>query len=187
MKFANKKIAAAAMLACLATLASADTRGGYIGIGGGSSVSSVKNTNTGRTDTYSAPTTVLFGGYKFNENIAAEAEYLSAGSFQATGVSLDATGYSLFGVFNKPVGNWAFFGKVGLTSLTSKLSAAPGYVLTVPASETKTGVVFGGGAEYAFTPNAALRLGLTSYEYSAGAGALTGRMAAFTVNGKFSF
>lgn len=184
MKF---KLLALAALTCLSTTTMAQNVKGYIGLGGGSAFSSVENTSSGTTKDYSASSAVFFGGAKFNENFAVEAEYLSTGDFKDTGVNLKTSGFGVSGVLSKPVGNWTFGGKVGLASISTKLTATPGYVLTVPAEQTKTGISFGGIIEYSFNQNAALRLALNSYEYAAGAGALSGRMGTFTVNGVFSF
>ena len=184
MKF---KLLALAALTCLSTTVMAQNVRGYVGFGGGSAFSSVENSSNSSTKDYSSASTVVFGGAKFNENFGVEAEYLSTGAFKDTGVDLKTSGFGVSGVYSKPVGNWTFSGKVGLASITSKLTARPGYVLTVPAEQTKTGVSLGGMIDYAFTPHAALRVALNSYEYAAGAGALSGRMGTLTVAGVFSF
>jgi opacity protein-like surface antigen len=184
MKFKALTLAA---LTGLSSVAMAQNLKGYVGLGGGSAFSSVKDSNSGQTKSESASAVSFFGGVKFNENMAVEAEHISTGDIKLTGAKVKVSGYGVSAVFNKPVGNWSFFGKLGVTSLTSKLSADPGYVLTVKDSQTKTGVMFGGGAEYAFTPNAALRLSLSSYDMEAGDGAVSGRLGAFLVSGVFSF
>ncbi|QKO22648.1 outer membrane beta-barrel protein [Rhodoferax sp. BAB1] len=187
MKTMKFKFLALAALTCLSTTVMAQNIKGYIGFGGGSAFSSIKNTSTGNTSDYSTSSSVFFGGARINENFAVEAEYLSTGDFKDTGVHLKASGYGLSGVFSKPVGNWTFSGKVGLTSISTKLSATPGYVLTVPADQTKAGISFGGMIDYSFTQHAALRVALSSYDYEAGAGALSGRMGTLNVAGVFSF
>lgn len=181
------KLLAVAAAACLSFAASAQGVQGYVGLGGGFAGSNVKNSNNSESKYETASAAQIFGGVRFNQNVALEAEYLSTGDIRLTNGKVKTSGYGLSAIVGAPVGNWAFFGKIGVTSLTSKLSADPGYVLIVKDSETKTGVVIGGGAEYAFTPNAALRLAISSYDMSAGDGAVSGRLSTYTVAGVFSF
>jgi opacity protein-like surface antigen len=69
----------------------------------------------------------------------------------------------------------------------TKVGLIPASVLVVKNSETKTGVVFGGGTEYSFTPNPALRLSLTSYDMSVGKGAVSGRVETLLGSGVYNF
>lgn len=187
MKTMKFKVLALATLTCLSSAAMAQNTQGYIGLGGGFAGSNVKNSNTGESKYESASAVNAFAGYRFTKNVAVEAEYLSTGDLKLTGGKVKLSGYGVSAILGAPVGNWSFFGKIGITSLTSKLSAAPGYVLTVNDTETKTGVVVGGGVEYALTPNAAIRLALSSYDMSAGNGAVSGRVETYTAAGVFRF
>lgn len=183
----KSKLLALAALACLSSVTQAQDVKGYIGLGGGFAGSSIKDSNTGETKYETASAFNAFGGVRFTKNVAVEAEYLSTGDLKLNGGNVKLSGYGVSAILGAPVGNWNFFGKLGVASLTSKLSAAPGYVLIVKDSETKTGVVFGGGAEYAFTQHAAIRMTLSSYDMSAGNGAVSGRVGLYAVSGVFSF
>lgn len=185
-----KKTLAITALSALAFSGAAFAEGGYVGVGGGNATTNISWAGTGVTTSHSATSVDVFGGYKVNSNFAIEAEYINLGKFSGTGnaVSLDGSGFGVSAVGIAPFGNgFSVNGKIGITNTTSNLTAGPGFVLLVPASESKTGVSFGVGAEYEFTPNAAVRLSYTSYQYSAGGGFLTGRFANLGLAGVFSF
>ncbi len=183
-------IGAMSALATLAQSSMAADNGPYIGAGLGVSVASIKNTSTGVTNIYTASNGRILGGYQFTKNFAAEAEYVNLGQFSDPSVSVDTTTYGVAGVGILPLGSgqtFSLFGKIGLSSTTTKAKAAPGYVLTGPSDQTKTGVSFGAGVNFDVSPNVRLRISLDSYEYGVSDNAISGRMAAWGVNGIFRF
>jgi OmpA-OmpF porin, OOP family len=185
-----KKIAFTFLISTVfAQAAMAAEDGGYIGGGLGISFTTIKNTSTGVSNTFSSSGPHLLGGYQFNRNFALEGEYFDLGSFNDYPVAIKASGYGVSGVGIIPLGSGRFslFGKIGLTSVSTTGSAAPGWVLTVPASQTKSGVSVGFGMNYDITPKATLRLSLNSYEYAALADSVTGRAGMWGVAGVFHF
>lgn len=182
------RLVAAVILACFSNAIFAAESGGYAGVGLGVSYATIKNVSTGRSDSYSSSGLNLLGGYQFNQNFAIEAEYVDLGKFTTSIVEIASTGLGVSGVGVIPLANnLSLFGKIGIASVDTKASARPGWVLLVPASESKVGVSLGLGGQYEITPNATLRLSLNSYEYSALAGSLTGRVGMFGVAGIFKF
>lgn len=181
-------LVAAAIWACFSNAAFAADSGGYAGVGLGGTYTNIKNTSTGQSDSYSSSAFNLLGGYQFNKNFAVEVEYVDLGKFKGAIVDIAGTGLGISGVGVVPLpSNFSLFGKIGVTSVNSTATAHPGWVLLVPASESKVGVSFGLGGQYEITPNATLRLSLNSYEYSALAGNITGRMGMYGVAGIFKF
>ncbi|NNM79829.1 MAG: outer membrane beta-barrel protein [Gallionella sp.] len=179
---------AAAILVCVSNTAFARDNGGYAGVGFGSTWTNVQNTTTGVTTNYSSSGAHIFGGYQLNQNFAVEAEYVDLGKFSGTTVAVAGTGLGVSAVGILPVSDkFSLYGKLGIASVNSTLTAAPGYVLLVPASESKVGVSFGAGAELAIAPQAAIRLSLDSYAYSAGTGQLTGNVGVVGIAGIFKF
>lgn len=178
----------ATILTCFSNGAFSAESGGYAGIGLGVSYTTIQNTTTGVSSTYSSSAANLLGGYQFNSNFAVEAEYVDLGKFVGSTVDIAASGYGVSGVGVIPLpNNFSLFGKMGVHTINTKATAHAGWVLLVPASESKSGVSFGLGGQYEITPNATLRLSLNSYEYSALAGNVTGRVAMFGAAGVFKF
>lgn len=170
------------------TASLADKPGIYIGLGAGSSFSNVQNLSTGATTQYTMSGVNALVGYRISEGFAIELESIDFGKITTTAVDLTMTGVGVSAVGTVPLGEkFSFFGRVGMTTVTSTLSANPGWVLLVPAEESKSGVSYGFGGEINFTPNVALRLSLDSHEYSVGAGLFTGRVGTYGATGIFKF
>lgn len=184
MKF---KLLALAALTCLSSASMAQDVKGYIGLGTGFVGTNVSNSNSSESKYETAGASQFVGGVRINKYFAVEAEYLTTGGIKLSNSEVKMSGYGASALIGAPLGNWNFFGKVGVVSLTSKLKPQYGYMLNVNDTETKTSAVVGGGVEYAFNPHAALRLSLASYEMSAGNGAVSGRVATYLVSGVFSF
>lgn len=182
------ELLAAVILVCFSNTIFAAESGGYVGAGLGVTYTTIKDTSTGTSDSYSSSGFNLLGGYQFNKNFAVEVEYVDLGKFTGAIVELESTGLGVSGVGVIPMpNNFSLFGKIGITNVDTKATARPGWILLVPASESKVGVSFGLGGQYEITPNATLRLSLNSYEYAALAGYLTGREGIFGVAGFFKF
>ena len=92
------KVLALATLTCLSSIATAQNLKGYVGLGGGSAFSSVKDSNSGQTKSESASAVSFFGGVKFNENIAVEAEHISTGDIKLSGGKVKVSGYGVSAV-----------------------------------------------------------------------------------------
>lgn len=179
-----------AALACLSSTPQAQGIHAYVGAGAGAAYADTElkfmgvSVNTA-TSTGGAH---FLAGLRFNPYIAVEAEYLSTGGFRHYDSSdLSVSGQGVSALFGAPVGHWNFFGKIGMASLTTKLTALPGYALIIKDTETKTGIVYGAGVQYAFTPHVALRLSWSSYEIAAGDGPIKGQMEYYAASGVFSF
>lgn len=186
-----KAVCIAAWACCCGAAFAADSYPLY-GVGVGLGTANINNTHmTG------APSTVLTDsasaysfsfGMKLSDWHAVEAEVVSMGDFSATGLTAQMTGYGISALGFIPFASkWSLYGKGGVTVMTSTLSPGQGYTLTVPSTETKTGLVLGLGVEYALAPEFALRLAMTNYPYSMGAGAIAGRMAMYTLGVQLNF
>lgn len=170
------------------TASLADKPGIYIGLGAGSSFSDVKDLSTGATTQYTMTGANALVGYRISEGFAIELESIDFGKITSTSVNLAMTGVGVSAVGTVPLGeNFSFFGRVGMATVTTTLTANPGWVLLVPAVESKSGVSFGLGGEINFTPNVALRLSLDSHEYSLGGGRVFGRIGTYGATGLYKF
>jgi len=110
----------------------------------------------------------LFGGYQFTRNIAAELGYTDLGKLKVSGFGLSgevkATAWDLSGVFSWPFANqFAVFGRLGLAYTKGESSGAFG-----SASDNKTGVTWGLGAQWDFTRNFGARAEWQRYRVDAG-------------------
>lgn len=101
----------------------------------------------------------IFGGYKFNRNLAVEGGYAQLGEASVSGFGLsltaEATAWDLAAVGSLPLGNnFSLFGKVGLYSGEIEVSS------NVPGGngkKTTSNLTYGFGAQFDFTRNLGLR------------------------------
>lgn len=182
-----KKIIIAAILMAVSGGAAAED-GGYIGLGVGASSTTIQDPSTGFDTTYSGTPVRFFGGVR-NGNFAVEGEYIDFGTFIDTSiVSFSAYGFGVSAVGFLPLNpGFSFYGKVGLTDITTTATPGPCCILLVPASQSKLGLSFGFGGQFELNRNFALRLSLDSYAYSALQSNLTGRVGVFGVSGIVKF
>jgi OOP family OmpA-OmpF porin len=145
-----KKIAIAALLSTFIA-APALAANGYIGLSAGQNkmdVSGVKESIA-----FS-----VFGGYSYNEYIAAELAYVNFGSADTNtaGVSLKGSAASLSAVGSYPLGtDFSLFAKLGYAS--TSIEATGG------SSETKDDLTYGIGAQYNASRDIGVRLAYDSY------------------------
>ncbi|MBO9686670.1 outer membrane beta-barrel protein [Roseateles chitosanitabidus] len=105
----------------------------------------------------SADSYSIFGGYKFNENFAVEANYTDLGSINFNGINAKNKVYSLDGIARAPLGaGFGVYGKVGVAYADRKFDSGLG-------SEHKTGLKLGVGVDYALTKNVSLRAEATRF------------------------
>lgn len=177
-------------MAFFAQSALAADDGIYMGGGLGVGTAAIQNLTTGVSTVYTSSGGRLIGGYQFNKNFAIEGEYVNLGTFTDPTLAVDATSYGIGAVGSLPLGSsqtFSLYGKIGMSSTTTKAKAAAGYVLTVPADQTKSGVSVGMGLNIDVSPKMAVRISLDSYQYGVGNDAISGRMAFWGVNGVFRF
>jgi OOP family OmpA-OmpF porin len=177
-----------AMLALFSTASFAEGNSEiYVGAGIGVSKMNVQGTS-GNTVSYTGSSLQLLVGRQINQKVAVEVEYVDLGKLDLSNVSITSTGIGVSGIGIMPLQNdFSLYGKVGLASVTTTSTAKPGWVLLVPASESRAGVSLGVGAQYDSSPKTTLRLSIDSYPYSALGGALAGRVAMYSVAGIFKF
>jgi OOP family OmpA-OmpF porin len=103
----------------------------------------------------------LFGGYRINRNLAAEAFYGNWGEISVSSGAVRATGeissWGLAGLGILPIGErFALFGKLGYAQTEQEVSATgPG--VTLSNSDDGGEAIFGFGATWNFTRNLGLR------------------------------
>jgi OOP family OmpA-OmpF porin len=97
----------------------------------------------------------VFGGYSFNEYIAAELAYTNFGSADRdAGGSLKGNATSIAAVGSLPLGrDFSLFAKLGYASTKVENST----------SETKDDVTYGAGVQYNLLSNIGIRLGYDNY------------------------
>jgi opacity protein-like surface antigen len=164
-------VAAILSFASVPAFATEESEGAYIGGGIGSS----NWKSSASTNNYTSSGLRLIGGYQLNPIIAVEAEYFDLGSINVPypvsgnpNASIKAAGMGLSGVGLVPFyqGKLAFYGKMGVASISTTVTAPAGYVFTVPSSSTNTSMSLGIGLNFNFTRNAIMRLSLDRYECS---------------------
>jgi opacity protein-like surface antigen len=146
-----KKIAFAATLAVVACSASAQTRPAFYA---GADVGSTKVDGfSDRENSFGG-----FVGYQFNTNFAVEVGYRRLADFDVTyagrsaNVKLNQTAASVIGAV--PFGNgFNVFGRLGYNNIDVKASS--GYA---SGTDSTSGVLYGVGVGYSFTPNISARL-----------------------------
>lgn len=148
-----KKFAITAALAILASSAfAADAPSFYAG----ADVGSTKIDNlSGRKTSFGG-----FVGYTFNQNLAVEAGYRRLADFDVTfnnvkaGVTLDQAAVSVVGTLPLSSG-FNVFGRLGYNNIDVKANGYAG-----SGSDSTSGVLYGIGAGYAFTPTVSARIEL---------------------------
>jgi OOP family OmpA-OmpF porin len=187
------KIAAAVALACLSSVALAQSKpadsGWYIGASVGGSSTDVSDSDLASSATYLGTLGVtgitysksetdtgykLFLGYQFNPNFGLEGGYANLGEFDAkfNGTYLgvpgtitakaDVDAWFLDVVGTAPLSReFSIFGKIGYNSVRADATGTvswAGFTNSISESNTNSGVHFGVGATYAFTPQVVGRL-----------------------------
>lgn len=142
-----KKIIAAAAFATLASSAFAATPNTfYAGVDGGSTKIDDFGDNKGSYG--------IFLGYNFHENFAAEIGARRLGSWGFNGVDVDADQYQASVVGTLPLqNNFNVFGRLGYNKLKASASYN-GYT----ADADDSGVLYGVGVGYSFTPTISGRI-----------------------------
>lgn len=146
-----KKIAVAATIAILSSTAFAN---GAPGIYAGADFGTTKlDDKSGRENSFGA-----FVGYRITPAIAIEAGYRRLADFDYTvdrvtaDVQLDQVALSAIGTLPLS-GGFSLFGRLGYNNIKAKASAGAGSF-----SDSESGVLYGIGASYAFSPTVAGRI-----------------------------
>ena len=123
----------------------------------------------------------FFAGYQFGKYLAAELSYTDFGSFQYNYelprplgkefVDYRASSWAVSGVGTLPVsGRFSLLGRLGLTSNLAERSDLHGDASAIavtlpfpPAKKRRTGVLWGAGGQFDFTPAVGLRLEYEGY------------------------
>ena len=102
-------------------------------------------------------------GYKYNRNLALEAQYSAFGDMAAAGAGSEKiSGFKLAAVGIYPFNDqWGVFGDVGMGILSTKLS---GTGTTADGTYSKTGVAYGVGLHYNVDLNLSVRLTVDRYK-----------------------
>jgi hypothetical protein len=142
-----KKIFAAAALATLASSAfAAMPNSYYAGVDGGSTKIDDFGDNKG---SYGA-----FLGYNFHQNFAAEISARRLGSWTVQGVDVDANQYAASIIGTLPLqNNFNVFGRLGYNKVEAKASFQGN-----SAKDDDSGVLYGVGVGYNFTPTISGRI-----------------------------
>lgn len=118
----------------------------------------------------------VIGGYDFNRFIGVEAEYSDLGSYKVKNTASQYIATVKGNAFSLAArGGYKFtfglslFAKLGLSSVSTKYTAEPGWVLTGEVNRRSTGVLFGLGAQYDFNDSLAVRLSSEATGFDDGA------------------
>jgi opacity protein-like surface antigen len=118
----------------------------------------------------------LIGGYDFNRFIGVEGGYSDFGSYNVKNTAQQVIGTVKGNSFSLAArGGYKFsfglslFAKLGLASVNTKYSAAPGWVLTGELNRHSTGLLFGLGAQYDFNDHLGIRLSSEATGFDDGA------------------
>ena len=94
----------------------------------------------------------VFGGFRFNRNLAIEGGYAPLGEISGSGITLESNAWDLVGV-----GIWPFspqfsvYGKLGFYNAEAKLSGP------ISGKKTTTDLTYGLGAQFDFARNLGVR------------------------------
>lgn len=171
-----KKIQGAVLLLALASPAcfAQSLAGAYVGLSVGQSNTKFDSTDFSgdpgvtRSEDKTDSAHKLFAGYRFDPTWAMEAGYADLGTpsvsfsnaFGSSRASIDNSSWFIVGKGTFPVtAPIGLFGKLGLTRNKSKLNYTTNFPGDAPATATHTrsGLLWGIGAEYAFNRNLGLR------------------------------
>jgi opacity protein-like surface antigen len=125
------------MLFCLA-LCSPALAGFYAGASYGNTTLKVED--PGFSFDADDPSYKVFGGFRFLKFLGVEASYLDLGSPNDGGVSIEATGWSAFGVGVLPLGPVGLFAKVGAIASETEITGG--------IDDSNTDPAYGVGAEF---------------------------------------
>lgn len=154
-------LAAASLTASQATFAQARSEmGGYVGASVGQ-MEADGACGAGQSCDFKDTAFKIFGGYRFNRNLAGEVFWGEWGEISVRQGTASATGeirtIGLAAVGILPLNpQFDLFGKVGFGNTKQKVSAsAPG--VSIAGQDTGTELMYGFGASYNFTRNLGLR------------------------------
>lgn len=154
-------LAAAGLAASQASLAQArPDQGGYIGASVGQ-MEADGACGSGQSCDFKDTAFKVFGGYRFNRNLAGEVFWGEWGEISVRQGTASATGeirtIGLAAVGILPINQqFELFGKLGFGNTKQKVSAsAPGF--TIAGQDTGTELLYGFGATYNFTRNLGVR------------------------------
>ena len=108
----------------------------------------------------------IFGGYKFNRNLAVEGGYTPLGESTASvgsaNIKSEATAWDLVGVGSIPLGNnFSIFGKLGVYSGELEVSSN---IAGVSGKKTTTDLTYGAGVQFDFARNLGVRAEWQRYQ-----------------------
>jgi OOP family OmpA-OmpF porin len=141
--------------------------GFYVGASVGQSTSSCPN-GVGNCDDSDVGYRV-FGGFRFNRNLAVEGGYAPLGDVSGTGLTIETNAWDLVGV-----GIWPFtpqfsvYGKLGVYSAEAKASGV------VSGNKTTSDLTYGLGAQFDFARNLGVRAEWQRYQGVEAPGGLSG-------------
>lgn len=117
----RKILVVAALLATVGTAHAVEPRerGAYVGGGIGTSLFDDGGAFAGFSQDDTDNATMLFAGYKFFKYLAIEGRYTNYGSFELSGLDIDATAVSAHVVGTVPFGSsgWELYGQLGLGNI----------------------------------------------------------------------
>jgi len=158
----------------------------YIGLGGGKSQSAISS--SGSSTNYNSSGANVLLGWKANNIISFEAKYVDLGSIDLTTVNVAYSGAAVSIVGYYPISDsFVAYGTVGMASITSVATAASGYTISVPTTESKTGMTYGLGMQYSLFKNIAFRLSFDNVAGAALADNLTGSVGMYSGTLIYSF
>jgi OmpA-OmpF porin, OOP family len=132
--------------------------GFYIGASIGQSTTDCDTSGTGLSCDDKDTAYKIFGGYKFNKNLAIEGGYTPLGEVNASGggvnITAEATAWELVGVGMFPLGNnFSIYGKLGFYNGEIELSSNIG----ASGKKTTTDLTYGLGVQFDLTRNLGIR------------------------------
>lgn len=110
----------------------------------------------------------LYGGREFPRGLAIEASYADLGSVDASAgklrASVNARVFDLSGIVSVPVGVFRAFGKLGVYNAQTKADSNFGFA----DSKSNTGLTYGAGLRYHFSPTVGARTEWQRYQKMGG-------------------